>query len=460
MKRIDARRFLGNLLPRSAVQFTDMVPRESAQCASWIRSGRGDHVFRGGGGPTPRSLLEHQAHLRARLDDYRCLMVHTEGELAGFVDFGRSGRAGELLGVFIEPRWRKHRLGALAMRYAMACLRLQGARSVSCGVYDWNLPSVRACRRAGFLQTGRTSKDEHGTIAKFARALTPAERIAPSDRRYVDLQGDNAFVYHLAVADSLASALASMDGVQAVLGLGSLARGFGDGWSDIDIGVLAKSGTANRFWRGERWIAGVSIDLYAIDLDMMPPMAWDHARRQAFEESIVLAEKTPGEAGRVLRPTRLKQVERRQEITKLVFQMGWLGFMPRAWRHENRLGYRWAQPSDLWLRRGHLASAHLTVDRAADMLMQILFLLNKRFVPYAKWRRFLVGGLSSLPGPFEQRMRCIDVTPRSRSGFYIRAQALLDLVDEVSLRLTRAGLLAGNVYARFVEESTDYDPRA
>jgi predicted nucleotidyltransferase len=297
-------------------------------------------------------------------------------------------------------------------------------------------------------------------ICLLRRRLNRYPRLSPLDPRYQFLRGENLFVQHVAMASSLAEEFSRHSGIEMILGLGSLARGFADNFSDLDIAVLARGPVVDRFWRGERWLAGISVDLFVIDLDSSPPERWDVSRRQAFEESIVLYGPNLQQTRSIRRSLRLTWPEQRRNALDLLFKIGWLGFAPRAWFNQIRYGYCWSLPPDGWLQRNCLASAHITVDRVEDMLLQLLFLLNRRHVPDAKWRRFLAPGLPWQPSSFESRLSALERTPRDEVGFPLRSDLLLDLIEQVVDRMETEGYLCENVYTRFLKSCLDYDPRA
>ncbi len=194
------------------------------------------------------------------------------------------------------------------------------------------------------------------------------------------MTGDNWYLHHLTIADALSSAFAEHPGVEAVFGLGSLARGFGDAFSDLDLGLLGR-GLGRLPWRGERWFCGVSVDLYAVDLERVPVGRWDATRKQAFEESVLLHATPRFRLAPFRSALRLGRSERRESLCQLVFKIGWLGFEPKCWFGRVARNYHWALPHDLWLRRGSLESAHLTVDRVFDYALELLYLLDEKRPP-------------------------------------------------------------------------------
>jgi hypothetical protein len=253
----------------------------------------------------------------------------------------------------------------------------------------------------------------------------------------------------------LIGGFAAAPGALAVLGQGSLARGFGDSYSDLDL-VLVGKGLSRVPWRGERWLAGVSVDLFAVDLQSARPEAWGSVTKQAFQESVVLWSSADFDSRAFSDSLALKKQERRDAICELIFKMGWLGFSPSRWFGKVVRGYRWSLPHDLWLQRGSLASAHTTVDRVLDSLLELLFFLNGERPPDAKWRRYLVTDLPFTPPGFAKRLARVEQTARDERGFAVRAKALRACIDATIEELEARGDLAANLYPTLLRVSAEY----
>jgi hypothetical protein len=257
------------------------------------------------------------------------------------------------------------------------------------------------------------------------------------------------------MARVLSAKLSRLPGVQAVLGLGSVARGFADAWSDLDLAVILRGGRGVP-WRGERWFAGVSVDLYAVDLQASPIAGWDESRRQAFEEGIVLYS-GPGFSLPAFRQAlRLDERARREALVELLFKIGWLGFEPRGWYSRVVHGYRWALPHDLWLARGSVPAAHVMVDRVLDYTFELLFLINGRRPVDPKWRRYLVEHLSWLPPSFSRGLATLEGARRDHRGFGVRARVLHELVEAAVKELIRRGDLPKTPYDSILRTVGEY----
>jgi predicted nucleotidyltransferase len=262
----------------------------------------------------------------------------------------------------------------------------------------------------------------------------------------------------MALAESLTAQIRKVPEAEVVLGMGSLARGFGDRWSDLDLAVLGHGLDAGPFWRGERYLAGVSVDLFVVDLASVPPSRWDVGRREAFEESVVLFRRDPALLRGLRRRLRLGRRERLERIRDLLFRLGWLGFAPREWYGKRKYGYHWELPPDVWVQRGSVSSAHGTVDQAYDMALQMLYLLNGRHVPDPKWRRFRAAGLAWSPEGFAGLRDQVEGGARDEPAYARRAEATVALVEGMVRHLEDRGEIEGDWYAAYLDSCPDYNP--
>lgn len=448
---------LERLIPNISVTIRPSRQDDSNILAKWIQIGRKKGVFRPGREVTATSMLDFQA---SRGINYKCFIAEVLGEPIGYIDLSWRVKTGVLMGIYIMPSWRRQMIASYLMRYGCAYLQSQGCLKVRVEVFESNRPSRILCEGIGMLACSiLCRKVNPEPVVIYELACRSYARLSPLDPSYASLQGTNLVIQHLAIAEALTNAVKELPGVEMVLGLGSLARGYGDEWSDIDIVILGRGPVVDSFWRGERWMGGFDIDLFVVDLDVVSPKSWDEARKQAYQESIVLYNRTPRTLREIKNALTLRPSECQSRIADLLLQMGWLGFAPRNWFMQERFGYFWSLPPDEWIRRGSIPSAHVTLDRVMDMQLQLLFLSNGRRIPDAKWRRFLVESLPWLPKAFSGKLKTIERAQRDEAGYRLRSENLLDLVEETIGMLESKGLVAGDIYKIFLRNFPDYNPR-
>ena len=213
--------------------------------------------------------------------------------------------------------------------------------------------------------------------------------------------------------------------VVGILLTGGLSRGFADELSDVDFEVFLRR-TQNR-----RWVAPLSsqhtpqgnvveFDLHCFEEWNDPKkdeIIWTMANRWDKSYAKVLYDP----AGQV--ETLLKR--------KLVFRPGELKRLKRQARDAKWLVNGVATS---WIQRGDFSAAHHSVNHGMDLLLDYLFLKNRTFIPYNKWKFFFAKQLEVLPTNFEQRMgEALVVKELSQIDVQRRQAAILPLIEEAYL---------------------------
>jgi RimJ/RimL family protein N-acetyltransferase len=433
-----------------------MEDQDAEQVARWVNAGRREGRFVGSPTVNADDHRRYARQLTRQGFKQHWLIVELHGKASGYLNLAVRRGTGEILGIYLEPGVRGSGLGAHLLRGAVGLLREAGCREVQAHIFADNHPALRAAHHAGFRDDpARQDMVDKRKSLLLRQALTPWQRLSPKRQSYLRVQGQNVFFHHVALAEALIGQFAAVPGALAILGQGSLARGFADSFSDLDL-VLVGKGLSRLPWRGERWLAGVSVDLYAVDLQSARPEAWGSVCKQAFQESVVLWSSAAFDLRAFSDSLALKRRERRDALCELIFKMGWLGFSPSRWFGKVVRGYHWSLPHDLWLRRGSLASAHTTVDRVLDYLLELLFFLNGERPPDAKWRRYLVTDLSFTPPGFAKQLDRVERTARDERGFAARAKALRACIDATIEELEARGDLAANLYPTLLRVSAEY----
>ncbi|HKY38986.1 MAG TPA: GNAT family N-acetyltransferase [Polyangiaceae bacterium] len=443
------------VLPRQRPELRSAKARDTQKLVELINQGRREGSFAGDTVLTPASFRSYRRELSARGLKHEVLLASVGGEDVGYVDYAARGQRGEILGLYVEPSARRLGLGSYLTAIALNALTAWGTTSASAEAFGNNRASLATATALGLRKAGKRAGKAQRPVLRLGLPLEPFARVKPRLKGYEFLQGESWLAHHLAMARVLSAKLSRLPGVQAVLGLGSVARGFADAWSDLDLAVILR-GAQGVPWRGERWFAGVSVDLYAVDLEASPIAGWDESRRQAFEEGIVLYSRPGFSLPGFRKALRLDESTRRNAMVELLFKIGWLGFEPRAWYGRVVHGYRWALPHDLWLERGSIPAAHVMVDRVLDYLFELLFLVNGRRPVDPKWRRYLVEHLAWLPQRFSRGLAALEGARRDRGGFAMRARVLHELVEATVKELIRRGDLPKAPYESILRNVGEY----
>ncbi len=446
-------------IPQKPVSLRPMAANDASQVAKWVDQGRSEGVFLRGTHLSVHSVLQYQSKMQQSGWNYRCQVIEFANAGVGYVDYRHLRTIGEILGIYLEPWARRKGVGEYALHWVLAALRDVGCQKVRGEVYDHNSASIQTIRAAGFKlsSSGHRIEDNRRVLAYY-RYLSPYPRLTPYSEQFRTLHGRNQYLRLAALAEVLIRRIRAVKSVDVILGLGALSRGFADEFSDLDLAVLGHGSEIRGFWRGERWLAGLSVDVYPVDTKIAPPCRWDESRRQAFGEGVVLFARNTALLRDIEHWVRLRDNERVEKIKELIFHIGWIGFEPRTWFGREKHGYVWSLPFDLWVRRGDIASAHLTVDYALDYAIRLLFLTNGSLVPDPKWRRFLANGLPWLPPKFGGMLTRAELGTRDHRGFFARAQSVLTIIEGTIRHLEKEGVIRGDIYNDYLRNSTDYDP--
>jgi RimJ/RimL family protein N-acetyltransferase len=446
---------LATLLPERLVKLRPMRPEDATLVAHWISAGREEHSFRAGGYVDPESVVRYQESMSVGRQ-YFCVIVEADATPIGYMDYCIAGGSSEVLGIYLEPGSRGRRFGRHLLRWLIADVRERACDRIELQIYRENLASLRAAEAAGFQPASGGACDEDGRVVeRMVRPVKPFRRFSPWDSLFGALRGENIFLHHVALAESLADWFVAIPGVEIVLGLGSLSHGFADWDSDLDLAILCRGGTVDeRLWIGERWMAGLCVDLSVVDFELSPPLSWDRGRRQAFHEGVILH--GDGDLAWLKDHVKLSSAERSARMVELLLEMGWIGFQPSAWSGREVHGYRWAASHDLWLRRGCLAAAQAAVDQALEAAIQLIYYLNWRHPPHPKWRRFLVLGLPWLPEGFNDLIAAAEARSPDERNFHDRSAAIFLMVTAIADELERTGQFTNDIYRRFLVAQTSY----
>ncbi len=385
------------------------------------------------------------------------MTIEDEGQIVGYLDYRYRKHRGEILGVYLDAHIRDQRVGPHLLRWIIADLRRRNCHKVFVTIDTKNSVAIDRCLALGFkYREKRNDTNEDTSTTSLHYDIPSLLYLSLPKKAYTLLQGENMYLHHAALAEVVTHSLQELPGVQAILGLGSLFRHFGDSWSDLDLAVLGSGPDLAQLWRGERSFAGIDVDLFVVDLESFPPDTWDDSRLQAFEESVILFARDASIIQLLQQAVRFDEKEQIIKIQEIVLKLGWIGFQPRAWYDLHKYGYLWSVPYDLWLRRGSTASAHATVDRVLDFTVQLLFLTNRQRIPDVKWRRFLVPHLPWLPPHFASLLEQVDTGIRNEDGFLSRATAVLTIVEGVVSYLEEVGKINGDIYQTYLRTTRDY----
>jgi len=218
----------------------------------------------------------------------------------------------------------------------------------------------------------------------------------------VKLKGRNRIRKSRRFAERLASKIALREGIAGVVFIGGLVRGFTDKYSDLDIITFLGQRDENlrmqirKMSLDEEKRSGVDVDLEVHFLEDFKRWKWDEADRWEFSRAQIVFDPE----GRVEKVFKEKlQLPKDFWIKRIVVcseYLKWYCCPPKE-----GVG----TIAEAWVDRGDLLAAHYCLNYAVDLLLKVLFALNKEFLPAPKWRIFYSYDLRWLPDGYKKLIR-------------------------------------------------------
>lgn len=244
-----------------------------------------------------------------------------------------------------------------------------------------------------------------------------------------ELKGPNQIETFRGVAEKLVSRISICEGVCGILCHGGLVRGFVDRFSDLDITVFLARGD-KQLQADIRGIAldeerrsGLEIDLMIHDLEDYRKKRWDEIERREFSKAKVVFD-PEGQIKELL--SEKLSVSRDfwvSRIATLTEYLKWYCCPP---------GEGVGTITETWVERGDLVAAHHCMSYGLDLILEMMFVLNREFFPSAKWRLFDSCGLKWLPGDYSHLVQEIMIMRSfSKGDLDRRLNAMRQLWDRV-----------------------------
>jgi len=214
----------------------------------------------------------------------------------------------------------------------------------------------------------------------------------------VVLKGENQIERFSRVADRFVSEVSSFSGVSGIVLLGGLARGFVDEFSDVDVTVFLDKADKSlesriRCIAEKEKRSGIDIDLDIYDITYTPHAHWDDMLLWEYSKAKIVFD-PKGECKKAIKKKLdVPKAFWTRRISVLVEYLGW---------------YCCPQKEDVgtiaeaWVKRGDLTSAHYCLNYGVELIVKLLYALNKEFAPAPKWLLFYSYNLAKLPEGFKK----------------------------------------------------------
>ncbi|MGE5571462.1 MAG: hypothetical protein ACM3ZU_00370 [Bacteroidota bacterium] len=241
--------------------------------------------------------------------------------------------------------------------------------------------------------------------------------------------------------------------VSAIAFQGGLGRGWVDTLSDVDLLLAFESeDLAREAPRGEFLIGGLKWSIYHVCFDKVQAARWKDKQRYVYAYETDILEDRDGRLAALCRAARLSDDEQTERIVYFVKKIGnrgitYGGIMDAEW-----LGIRWSDHPDLWVQRGDLYSAHMRLNQVTELLVNLVFAINGRPVPSAKWKHHLVRKLPWVPADLTPRLETLAmISGFSPSEFARRRDVATGLLNECVDEALRRGLLPADMGAYYFQ---------
>ena len=222
-----------------------------------------------------------------------------------------------------------------------------------------------------------------------------------SAMRHSSLRGRNLHGSHLRTAKSIAKRLSEDKRVEGVIFLGGLTRGFADRYSDIDMAVLVRGDDGSlrrsieRMSRAESLRTGFDMDLEVHSVKGFSRLERTDWRRREYADAEVVYDRDGAVARLVSQMVSVPEGFWVDRIVKDWMYLQWYACPEKGFK----------SIAEIWVERGDVESALHCLNYSMDLLLELLFALNRQFTPVPKWRLHHARGLEWKPKGFATALR-------------------------------------------------------
>lgn len=211
--------------------------------------------------------------------------------------------------------------------------------------------------------------------------------------------------------------------VEGVVILGGMGKhAYFDIFSDVDIAVFIRSCKKKPSWLPEFefdvFTEGVELhfNVHQQDLSREWASVWDDAKRDAYQNGIIVFDRNLKVAELINNKINISNNELRERIIRQYVKIP-----PMCLVNPRRQ-----------LRRGYVTLAHHTLNNGIDVLIDTLFVVNRKFIPHIKWKLERSINLGYVPKDYarkiEEAIRVPSITPEE---FRRRAVNVESLAREI-----------------------------
>jgi predicted nucleotidyltransferase len=218
------------------------------------------------------------------------------------------------------------------------------------------------------------------------------------------LEGDNRIDSFRRTADEFVKSLSHFDSVEGILYIGGLARGFTDKHSDLDLIVIFNNDDSyardflNSLAAQHEDRSGIEVDIEIYYLEDYIAKDWDENVRWELSHAIYAYDRQGEVEKRIKLKLQIDEDAWKSRIAHPLVYISWYCSPPDDYI-----------PSmiDLWRDRGSPLSAQYSVLYGLELVLQVVYALNREYLPAPKWRIFYVKYLDWIPDNFEAALQQI-----------------------------------------------------
>lgn len=265
------------------------------------------------------------------------------------------------------------------------------------------------------------------------------------------LSGENRISDFRSVARELTSKISSREGVVGIAFIGGLERGFADKYSDLDVIVLVAGKheqLRRQLYESSSRLAskfGVDIDMEVHDVEDFKRQAWDENDRWEFSKTKIVFDPDRVVEKVIKKKLKVPKDYWTSRIVEFAEYLTWYCCPPKQ---------STGTVAESWISRGDLLSAHYCLSYSVDLLLKVIFALNREHLPVPKWRLFYSCSLKWLPKDYRRLIRdAMKTSEFSVEDLNLRLEAMRKLWQWTLPKIEdETGLTLDKLSAYFVEK--------